>query len=92
MKDFVSPKQCFLNKIECKYICKYSGPVHCSMCQSLPMTTHICQRLFSTLVTDNFQRSFSSFDGNALTSNAYMVGEKWQRTTNNGLFAINKNF
>ncbi len=41
---------------------------------------------------DNFQRSFSSFDGNALTCNAYMVGEELQRTTNNGLFAINKNF
>jgi hypothetical protein len=62
------------------------------MSQSLPMTTHICQRLFSTLVTDNFQRSFSVFDGNALTCSAYMVGEKWQRTTNNVLFAVNKNF
>jgi hypothetical protein len=62
------------------------------MSQSLPMTTHCCQRLFSTSVTDNFQRSFSVFDGSALTCNAYMVGEKWQRTTNNGLFAINKNF
>jgi hypothetical protein len=62
------------------------------MSQSLPMTTHICQRLFITFVTDNFQRSFSEFDGNALTFNAYLVGEKWQRTTNNSLFAINKNF
>jgi hypothetical protein len=56
------------------------------------MTTHIYQRSFTTFVTDNFQRSFSEFDGNALTCNAYLVGEKWQRTTNNGLFAINKNF
>jgi hypothetical protein len=62
------------------------------MSQSLPMPTLICQRLFSTLVTDNFQRSSSVFDGNALTCNAYLVGEKWQRTKNNGLFAINKNF
>ncbi len=62
------------------------------MSQSLSMTTHICQRLYSTLVTDNFQRSFSVFDGNALTCNAYMVGEKWQRITINDIFAINKNF
>jgi hypothetical protein len=56
------------------------------------MTTDNCQRLFYTLSTDNFQCSFSVFDGNALTCNAYMVGEKWQRTTNNVLFAVNKNF
>ncbi len=52
---------------------------------------HICQRLFSTFLTDNFQRSFSVIDGNALTCNAYMVGEKWQRTTNNVFLADNKN-
>ncbi len=40
---------------------------------------------------DNFQRSFSVSDGNALTFNAYMVGKKWQRTTNNVLFAVSKN-
>jgi hypothetical protein len=62
------------------------------MSQSLPMTTQIGQRLFITLVTDNFQRSFSEFYGNAITCNAYLVVEKWQRTTNNGLFAINRNF
>ncbi len=72
--------------IEALYTVQYS------MSKSLAMTTHICQRLFSTLVTDNFQRSFSVSDGNALTWNAYMVGEKLQRTTNNGLFAIYKNF
>jgi hypothetical protein len=45
------------------------------MSQLLPMTTHICQRLFITLVTDNFQRSFSEFCGNALICNAYLEGE-----------------
>jgi len=40
------------------------------------MATDVCQRLFSTLTTDNFQRSFFVSDGNALTLNAYVVGRK----------------
>jgi hypothetical protein len=52
------------------------------------MATDDCQRLFSTLTTDNFQRSFFVSDGNALTFNAYVVGRKYQRTTINILLAI----
>jgi hypothetical protein len=39
------------------------------------MPSDNCQRLFSTLSTDNFQRSFSVSDGKALNFNAYMVGK-----------------
>ncbi len=55
------------------------------------MATDDCQRLFSTLTTDNFQRSFFVSDGNALTLNAWVVGRKYQRTTINVLLAISGN-
>jgi hypothetical protein len=60
--------------------------------ETLLLRYHLAK--FKKLVysTDNFQRSLSVSDGNALTFNAYMVGKKWQRTTKNVLFAVSKNF